>query len=100
MNQSEANRPVPSLPGVSQYGYDTLIGYVRPLYEIGLRSLLLFPVMDLKGLDKAIQPEHNPVLNVIPKMKKSFPQLTLLADVCLCAFTGKFSSSFEFAYML
>lgn len=40
----------------------------------------------IKGL--ALKDEHNPVLRLIPKLRAKFPNLLIICDVCLCAFTS------------
>lgn len=39
----------------------------------------------IKGM--ALKEEHNPLLRLIPKLRAQFPQLLIICDVCLCAFT-------------
>lgn len=40
----------------------------------------------IKGM--ALKDEHNPVLRLIPKLRAKFPELLIICDVCLCAFTS------------
>ena len=66
------------------------VEYLDPLVtNYGLKTVLLFPVMSngVKGLDKATDPEDNPVLRLIPVLREKLPQLLIMTDVCLCAFT-------------
>ena len=88
MNDANAKREIQSLPDVYQFGINELIKYLNPLIELGLKTILLFPVLDEndKGLDKFTRREINPVLNAIELLKKRFPDLILAVDVCLCTF--------------
>lgn len=40
----------------------------------------------IRGL--ALREENNPVLRLIPKLREKFPNLLIICDVCLCAFTS------------
>lgn len=38
--------------------------------------------------DLALKDQHNPVLRLIPRLRAKFPNLLIICDVCLCAFTS------------
>lgn len=40
----------------------------------------------IRGL--ALKDTHNPVLRLVPKLRAKFPELLIICDVCLCAFTS------------
>lgn len=82
-----AKEAIASMPGVFRYGIDELLCYLEDLAIENLKSILLFPVMQVKGIDKAIDAQHNPVLRAIPVLKKTFDSLLIITDVCLCGFT-------------
>lgn len=90
-----ANESIESFPDVYRMGQNILIEYLTPLVsDLGLSSILLFPCLEQqygqqeeKNLDDAFNVEKNPLLKVIPVIKKKFPQLLIITDVCLCAFT-------------
>lgn len=69
-------------------GLSHLIEYLRKLVDIGLSSVLLFPSLDskTKTLSISTNSELNPLLRVASKLKSIFPDLCLIADVCLCTF--------------
>ena len=87
----DAKREIKGLPNVHQYGVNELIKFLRPLVEIGLRSVLVFPVLDEpdKGLadSKYAKKQHNPAISAIEQLKLHFPGLLLAVDVCLCIFS-------------
>lgn len=88
VNDEHADQPVPSLPGVSRLGRQTAVDYLKPLVaDLGLKTVLLFPVMSVKGIDKATDPKHNPLLLLIADLKRSLPDLMIMCDVCLCGFS-------------
>lgn len=61
---------------------------MKPLVELGLKTVLVFPVLDEneKGLDKFSNKNSNPAINAIEVLKNEFPDLIVAVDVCLCIF--------------
>ncbi|OTF83407.1 delta-aminolevulinic acid dehydratase-like protein [Euroglyphus maynei] len=88
---------IESFPGVKRMGQNVLLEYLSPLIlELDLSAILLFPCMkqqkqndddSVKNLYDAFDHDKNPLLKVIPVIKEKFPQLLIITDVCLCAFT-------------
>lgn len=74
------------MPGVLRRGTKGTVEYLQPLVESGLRSVLLFPVLESKSVASGTDEGKNPVLRLIPILKQRFPSLLLLVDVCLCSF--------------
>ena len=70
-------------------GANVLVNYLRPLVtDLGLSSILLFPSLgDKKTLSDGFDPSKNPLLRVVSQLKSAFPNLCVIADVCLCTFT-------------
>lgn len=70
-------------------GATVLIAYLRPLVtEMSLSSILLFPSLgEKKQLSDAFESTKNPLLRVVTLLKSAFPNLCIIADVCLCTFT-------------
>lgn len=81
----EAKEIIQSMPGVYRYGINPLIKYLETLTN--LKSILLFPVMEVKGINHATNAQFNPVLRAIPKLKEQFNDLLIITDVCLCGFS-------------
>eukprot|EP01116_Phalansterium_solitarium_P013216 TRINITY_DN3040_c0_g1_i1.p2 TRINITY_DN3040_c0_g1~~TRINITY_DN3040_c0_g1_i1.p2 ORF type:complete len:362 (+),score=108.92 TRINITY_DN3040_c0_g1_i1:77-1087(+) len=84
---------IKSLPEQYQLSVDRVEAFVAPLVANGLRSVLLFGVLcqhadakDNEGL--CALSDDSPVVRTLRLLKKSFPDLLLLADVCLCAYTS------------
>lgn len=87
VNGNGIKREIPSLENVFHLSVDQLTSYLKPLVEKqGLCEVLLFPVPDEKGIDQAYDP-LGPVQLAIVAIKHLFPDLTIICDVCLCAFT-------------
>ena len=79
-------REIDGLRGVNYYSADMLPEALKPLIDSGLRSVLLFPVPDSKGL-VATYAEQGLVQQAARLLKTVYPELELISDVCLCAFT-------------
>ena len=81
------------MPGIKIYGYKVISAYLEPLVKKGLKSVLIFGKIS-KSSDKDPVGTHAGGLSVpgpanlgIREIRKSFPDLHIIADVCLCAFT-------------
>lgn len=91
VDDAEAKQDIASLPGVSRWGVNSVITYLRPIVETGLTSVLLFGVpanLPKDDVGSAGESEANPVMEVIKKIKAEFPDLTVACDVCLCPYTS------------
>ncbi|KAF8764373.1 Delta-aminolevulinic acid dehydratase like protein [Argiope bruennichi] len=78
------------MPGVFRYGENKLITALKPLVERGLTSVLLFGVIDssLKDAKACVADTiKNPVLPAIALLRKTYPDLLIACDVCLCGYT-------------
>lgn len=83
--------PIEALPNQKRYGVKALIPVVKKLVEKGLRSVILFGVPTQKEKDEygtlADDPE-GPVIRATQALKKEFPDLFVICDVCLCEYTS------------
>ncbi|MCK5853510.1 porphobilinogen synthase [bacterium] len=77
---------IKSMPDVFHFSSDVLIRELKPLVKSGLKSVLLFGVPENKGIEQAYAPDGI-VQKAIPLIKKIFPELEIITDVCLCSFT-------------
>ena len=88
---TQAEEPVPSMPGISLMGVETLLGQVESDLGLGIRSVLLFghPVKGTKspGGEAAADPE-GAVQQAVRRLKAAFgDDLVVMTDVCVCAYT-------------
>lgn len=81
-------REIPSMPGVFQFSIDTLLQDLDGLIGSGVQSILLFGVPSKKDPQGAGSADSKGVIPAaIREIKKEFPQLLLVSDICLCAYT-------------
>jgi porphobilinogen synthase len=80
--------PIAGMPGCHLYSIGTLLAEVREAYDLGLRALLLFGVPSHRdvGASAAYDPEGT-VQMAVKAIKDELPDLVLITDVCLCAYT-------------
>lgn len=79
-------REIPAMTGVFRYSSDRLIEALGQLVENGLKSALLFGVPSEKGIEQTYSSDGI-VQSAIPLVKKNFPALEIITDVCLCSYT-------------
>lgn len=80
------SREIHSMPGVYHYSVDALIHNLSDLVCNGLRSVLLFSVPQEKKIEQAYS-ESGIIQKSIPLIKKEFPGLEIITDVCICSYT-------------
>ncbi len=80
-------RPISSMPGQMQLGLQALLRRVNSAVQNGLRSLILFGIPRAKD-EQASQAyaEEGIVQQAVQTLKKEFPGLNLITDVCLCEY--------------
>ncbi|KAH8893154.1 delta-aminolevulinic acid dehydratase [Thozetella sp. PMI_491] len=83
---------IPSLPNQHRRGINKLVPFLEPLVRKGLRSVILFGVPMKPGskdhLGTSADDPAGPVIASIRLIRQRFPQLYVVADVCLCEYTS------------
>ena len=80
-----------SMPGQFRYSADELVKALAPVVAQGVRSVLLFGQHEGEGKDEIGSPAEDPhgaVQRAIPALRAAYPDLVILTDVCLCAYTA------------
>lgn len=81
-------KEVPSMPGVYHVSLDYLEEEMQELVDLNIRSVMVFGVPDYKDDIGSSAYDHNGIVQkAIKKIKASFPELTVIADTCLCQYT-------------
>ena len=80
---------IASMPGQFRYSPDQLLPAVEAVVKQGIGSILLFGQTDQPKDNGGSQAwcDHGAVQQAIRLIKREFPQLTVISDVCLCAYT-------------
>ena len=77
--------PIPSMPGVFRYSIDNLDEIMEQVKASGISGILLFGVPAHK--DEVGSEAYNPdgiVQKAIRYIKEKYPELIVIADICLC----------------
>lgn len=79
---------VSSMPGVYQMSLDEILKECKELQKLGLNSIILFGIPDVKdsiGSDSLC--EHGIIANAVREVKKAFPDMFVVTDLCFCEYT-------------
>ncbi len=80
---------IPSMPDNYRFSIDKLMEEIKDIYELGLKGVLLFGIPDHKDeLGTGAYCEGNIVAKAISEIKKYYPDMYVVADVCLCEYTN------------
>ena len=81
--------PVPSMPGICQYSPDRLREEMDRVVTAGVRSVLLFGIPAHKDeTGSAAFAVDGVVPEAIRLIKRDYPEVLVIADVCLCEYTS------------
>ncbi|GEN85528.1 porphobilinogen synthase [Oceanobacillus sojae] len=80
---------VPSMPGVYQLSFDHLLEEVEEAYQLGIRSLILFGVVEEKDeIGSEAFHDHGIIQEATRIVKQAYPEMLVVADTCLCEYTS------------
>lgn len=83
--------PILSMPGQYQYSPDVLLEELSEWASMGLRSVLLFGVVDPGEKDEEGSHAHDPdnaVCSTLRMVKRAGLELLLMTDLCYCEYTS------------
>ena len=87
----DTEQPIGALPGVSRLGTDPLLRELERALKLGIRSTVLFGVVDGGAKDAhahAADDPEGPVAQALRAARAAFgDDLVLITDVCLCGYT-------------
>ena len=88
-DHAQNKEEIGAMPGQFRLGVDRLEEFLKPLVEKGLRSVLLFGVPSSKKDSRGTLADRaeTPAIQAIKKIRSTFPDLFIINDVCLCAYT-------------
>lgn len=80
--------PVRSMPGIFQLSVDKLLEEVSEVWSLGIPAIMLFGIPEYKDeIGSSAWDPKGPVPQAIRAIKAKFPELVVIADVCLCEYT-------------
>jgi porphobilinogen synthase len=85
---SRARTEIGSMPGVFQLRVREAVEEARRAYDAGVRAVLLFGLPEIKdAIGSSSWDPSGPVQAAIEGIKRQVPDMTVMADVCLCEYT-------------
>ncbi len=82
-------REISSMPGISNYSVDEILREVDSFAGAGLGGVLLFGIPDVKDeAGSGACAENGVVQRAVRALKREFPDLLVITDVCLCEYTS------------
>jgi porphobilinogen synthase len=82
-------KPIGSMPGQAQLGLDALFEEAAKAVDLGLKAVLLFGIPQAKDeAGTGAYAENGIVQQAASGLKKRFPELCVVTDVCLCEYTS------------
>ena len=81
-------QPIQALPGQNRWSVDKVIGEVEAAMAEGIRSVIMFGLPASKDAEGSqAYADEAPVQRAVRELKRAFPQLVVMTDVCLCQYT-------------
>ena len=85
---SRQTAPIGSMPGVMQMRVGDAVEAAQRAFDKGIRAVLLFGLPEFKdATGSSSWDPAGPVQKAIEAIKRSVPEMTVMADVCLCEYT-------------
>ena len=81
---------IKTMPGINRFGLDILNDEVGKIVDLGIRSIAVFPVINEEIYDESGSQatiDDNFICRAISSIKKSYPDLIVIADVALDPYT-------------
>ncbi|MDO4555490.1 MAG: porphobilinogen synthase [Lachnospiraceae bacterium] len=89
MEGENIKSPVDSMPGIYQYSIDRISEELDEVVGLGIKGILLFGIPEHKDEEGTeAYNEHGIVQETIRFIKKKYPELVVVADICLCEYTS------------
>jgi len=81
-------RPIVSMPGQFQWSVDTLVGEVREIAALGIRSVMLFGIPSEKDPEGSENADPDGIVpTAIRAIKDAVPEMVVISDMCFCEYT-------------
>jgi len=85
----DIKNPIESMPGIYQYSVDRLGEELERVAQSGIAGILLFGIPAHKDeVGSEAYNEHGVVQEAVRYIKNEYPDLLVIADVCLCEYTS------------
>lgn len=80
---------IPSMEGIYRYSVDKVLAEVEEVERLGIKAILLFGIPENKDEIGSRGYSSNGIIqNAVREIKKVFPQIYIITDVCMCEYTS------------
>ena len=87
--ERNVKNPVASMPGIYQFSLERVLEEVKTAVDLGVTSLLLFGIPRHKDeIGSGAYAEDGIIPRAIRLIKNEYPEVLIIADVCLCEYTS------------
>lgn len=81
--------PIEAMPGQFRWCPEALMSELREIQDQGIQSILLFGIPEAKDESASSAfSEKGIIQETVRLVKRNFPELLVITDVCLCAYTS------------
>lgn len=88
IEEKGSKNPVNSMPGIYQFSLENLLFEIEKIVEKGIKSIIIFGIPKSKdAVGSGAYAEDGIIQKAVREIKKQFPQLIVMTDVCLCEYT-------------
>ncbi|MDD4753911.1 MAG: porphobilinogen synthase [Desulfitobacteriaceae bacterium] len=86
---NDVKNPVPSMPGVFQLSVENLVKECGEVVRLGIKAIIVFGIPETKDeVASGAYDQNGIVQQAVRAIKKEFPDLYVITDVCLCEYTS------------
>ena len=79
---------ISSMPGIYQWSLDKIVFEIESILSLGITKVLLFGIPNKKDASGSeTWSESGIIQKTVRKLKKEFPELFVITDVCFCGYT-------------
>ena len=79
---------IPSMPDIYQFSIDEVLKEIEELKELGIYSILLFGIPEVKdSVGSDALSENGIIATAIRAIKKTHPEMFVITDLCFCEYT-------------
>ena len=87
-NGKNLKKEISSMPGVFQMSIDEILKECQVLKDLGLNSIILFGIPDVKDSIGSDALSHDGIVaSALRAIKESHPDMFVVSDLCFCEFT-------------
>ena len=82
-------KPIEAMPGIDNISIDNLLKDIEKDSKLGISMVLLFGIPDNKDdVGSGAYDDDGIVQKAVREIKKRFPELLVITDICLCEYTS------------